>query len=135
MRSRRSNKNKTRGLYRNDLMKWQSVTGEQLIRMGAQSGSFSNKWGRFPPCQRFNLAQSPMPFVANQERTYEIINPGDKHKTWISQTPLEFDKRQRILQVCICGDSEHSRIAIIFRGAGKHVPQDEKMYSIQMSMF
>ena len=53
----------------------------------------------------------------------------------INQTASGLDKRQCTLQVCIRGDTEHSRTGIILRGAGKHVSQDEKMYGIQMWMF
>ena len=127
MRSRQRNKNKPKEAYRNDLMKWHSITRERLIRTGAHSESFSNKWGRFPPSQRFNLDQSPMPFVVDQKKTYEIIKPGEKHhKTWISQPASGLDKRQCTLQICIRGDSEQPRIAIIFRGTGKRVRQDEQ---------
>ena len=52
MCSDQRNKNTTKGVYLNDFMKWHSVIEEQLIRMRTQFQSFSNKRGRFPPCQR-----------------------------------------------------------------------------------
>jgi len=68
-----------------------------------------------------------MPFVVDQQKTYEITKPGDKHsKTWIRQSGSGLDKRQCTLQVCIRGDSEQARIAIIFRGKGKRIREDEQ---------
>ena len=44
--------------------------------------------------QRFNLDQSPMPFVVDHKKTYEIIQPGDKYaKTWNRQPRSGLDKR------------------------------------------
>ena len=68
-----------------------------------------------------------MPFVVDQKRTYEIIEQGQKHsKTWIGQPAAGLDKRQCTLQVCTRGDGKQPRIAIIFRGKGKRIRQDEK---------
>ena len=82
-------------------MKWHSTVQERLVWMGAGSESYEVKWGRFPPSQRFNVDQSPMPFVVDSKKTYEIIKLGDKHqKTWISQPALGLEKRQCTLLVC-----------------------------------
>jgi len=55
MRSRQRNRSKPKEAFREDLMKWHSVTRERLIRAGAGSRSYDSKWGRFLPSQRFNL--------------------------------------------------------------------------------
>ena len=126
MCARQWNRNKPKEAYREDLMKWHSVTRECLIRCGANSDSYDANWGRFLPCQRFNLDQSPMPFVVDSKKTYEIIEPGANHqKTWISQPASGLDKRQCTLQVCARGDGTQPKISIILRGKGKRVHQDE----------
>ena len=108
-------------------MKWHSVTRVRLVRTGANDDSYDNKWGWFLPSQRFNVDQSPMPFVVDCKKTYEIINPDDKyHKTWISQPASGLEKRQCTLQVCTRADGKQPRIAIIFGGKGKRVRPDEE---------
>ena len=63
--------------------------------MSAGSEAYDAKWSCFLPSQRFNVNQSPMPFVFDSRKTYEIIKPGDKHqKTWISQPASRLEKRQ-----------------------------------------
>ena len=105
MRARQRNRNKPKEAYRDDFVKWHSVTRERLVRTGANGDSYDNKWGRFLPSQRFN--QSPMPFVVDCKKTYEIINPDDKyHKTWISQSASGLEKRQCTLQVCTRADGK-----------------------------
>ena len=127
MRARQRNRNTPKEAYRDDLMKWHSVTRERLVRTGANGDSYDNKWGRFLPSQRFNVDQSPMPFVVDCKKTYEIINPDDKYqKTWIGQPASGLEKRQCTLQVCTRADGKQPRIAIIFRGKVKRVRPDEE---------
>ena len=86
MRSRQRNRTKPKEAYRDDLMKWHSVTRERLIRTGSSSENYDPKWGRFKPSERFNVDHTPMPFAIDVKRTYEVIEPGQKHsKTWIKQ--------------------------------------------------
>ena len=86
MRSWQKDRTKPEEAFREDLMKWHSVTREHLIRAGAGSGSYDGTWGRFLPSQRFSLDQSPMPFVVDHKKTYEIMQPGDTYaKPWIRQ--------------------------------------------------
>ena len=127
MRARQRNRRLPKEAYREGLMKWHSVTRERLVRTGAGDDSFDNKWGRFLPNQRFNVDQTPMPFVVDSKKTYEIITPGDMyHKTWISQSSSGLEKRQCTIQVCTRAEGQQPRIAIIFRGKGKRVRPDEK---------
>ena len=79
MSARQRNCSKPKEAFRADLIKWHSTVREQLIWMDAGSEAYDAKWGRFLPSQRFNVDQSPMPFVADSKKTYEIIEPGNKH--------------------------------------------------------
>lgn len=79
MRARQRNKNKSKDAYRDDFMKWPSVTRERLIRTGGNSDSYNPKWKRFLPFQRFNLDQSSMSFVIDSKETYKITEPGDRY--------------------------------------------------------
>ena len=42
--------------------------------MGAGSEAYDAKWGRFLPSQRFNVDQSPMPFVADSKKHMKLLN-------------------------------------------------------------
>ena len=127
MRARQSNRSKPKEAPRADLMKWHSTVRERLLRMAAGSEDYDAKWGRFLPSQRFNVDQSPIPFVADSKKTYEIIKQGDKHqRTWVSQLASGLEKNQCTLQVCTRVDGKQPRIAVIFWGKGKRVRPDEK---------
>jgi len=76
MRCRQRNKKQPKEFYREDLRKWHGITRERLIRTGFNDAD--NKWVRLPN-QRFNVDQSPLPFVINVKRTYEQI---EKENTW-----------------------------------------------------
>ena len=56
------------------------------------------KYGRWMPKQRFNVNQVPLPFVFEQDRTYDFS--GSK-QIWVSQPGSGLDKRQATLQLCI----------------------------------
>ena len=75
MRARQRNQNKPKA-YRDDLMKWHSITRERLVRTGANGDSYDNKWGRFLPSQRLNVDQSPMPFVVDCKKNVRNYKPG-----------------------------------------------------------
>ena len=127
MLARQRNRNKPKEAYQDDLMKWHGVTRERFIRTGGNSDTYDPKWGRFLPSQMFNLDHSPMFFVIDSKKTYEIIEPRDCYqKAWISQPSSGLDKRQCTLQICTSGDGLHPNIAIIFRGTGKRIRPDEK---------
>ena len=116
MRTRQRNRKRSKESFRNDLMKWHATTRERLVRTGATE-NYDEKWGRFKPCQRFNVDQSPLPFAVDTKRTYEIVEPGSRyHKVWIAQPGSGLDKRQCTLQVCFRPNGEQPRIAVIFRG-------------------
>ena len=56
------------------------------------------KYGRRMPKQRVNVDQVPLPFVVEQDRTYELS--GSK-QVWVSQPSSGLDKRQATLQLWI----------------------------------
>lgn len=41
--------------------------------------TFGSKWGRFKPYQRINVCKSPLPFVIDDKRIFEYVEPGAKH--------------------------------------------------------
>ena len=107
MRARQRNRSKPKEAFRADLMKWHSTVRERLVRMGAGSEAHDAKWGHFLSSQRFNVDQSPMPFVTDSIKTYEIIKLRNKHqKTRISQPAPGLEKRQCTLQVCARADDK-----------------------------
>ena len=107
MRARQRNRSKPKEAFRADLMKWHSTVRERLVRMGAGSEAHDAKWGHFLSSQRFNVDQSPMPFVTDSIKTYEIVKPRNKHqKTRISQPAPGLEKSQCTLQVCARADDK-----------------------------
>ena len=125
MRCRQRNKKLPKEAFREDLRKWHAIMRERLLRTGLND-SYDNKWGRFKPNQRFNVDQTPMPFVVNTKRTYEELQKNHEEKIWISQPGSGLDKRQCTVQMLTRADGEQPRIAIIFRGTGKSIREDEK---------
>ena len=126
MRARQCNK-KPKEAKIEDLKKWHYNYHERCIRTGYGT-DFDQKWGYFKPKQRLNVDQSPLPFVIDVKKTYEYIEPGDKyHNTWISQPGSGLDKRQCSLQVMFRPEGKQPPPAIIFRGCGLRISQDEKM--------
>lgn len=74
------------------------------------------KYGRWTPECRYNIDQVPLPFVVEQDKTYDVT--GNK-QVWVSQPSSGLDKRQATLQLCIRGDGDqHVKPAIVFRGKG-----------------
>ena len=90
---------------------------------------YDSKWDRFLPHQLLNVDQSPLPFAFDSKRTYDIVEKGNghHHNTWIAQPAgSDLDKRQCTLQVCMRPEGKQPPIAIIFRGKGKRISDDEK---------
>ena len=104
------------------------------IRMRAkQRNKNKSKTEKIPalqkPHRRLNVDQSPLPYVINSKKTYEYIPPGEgaTHNTWISQPGSGLDKRQCSLQVMFRSEGVQPRLAIIFRGTGARITDDEKL--------
>ena len=69
----------------------------------------------------------PLPFVVDTKRTYKIVEPGRRyHKIWIAHPKSGLNQRQCIHQICFAPNGEHPRIAVIFRGKGKKIVEDER---------
>ena len=129
LRSRQRNRKLSKENFRLPMQQWHATTRERLIRTGC-ADSYNSKWGRYAPEQRFNVDQSPCPFVINTKKTYEMLekkNPNNReHKVWISQPGSGLDKRQCTLQICFRPTGKQPRVAIIFNGKGKRKSEDEK---------
>ena len=108
----------------------------QLIRVG-YNDRYHSKWGRFLPEERWNVDQSPLPFVVNSKRTYETENArGNKdHKVWIAQPGNGLEKRQASLQICIRPDGTPARLAIIFRGQGNITKVEKQAYHKKVDVY
>ena len=126
MRSRQRNKKKAKQEMVDSLKKWHTTLRERCIKTGANE-DYHEKWGHFLPKERLNVDQSPLPFVLDVKKTYEYVEPGNKHhNTWISQPGSGLDKRQCSLQVMFRPEGEQPQISIIFRGKGLRISQEEK---------
>ena len=127
MRRRQRNKRISKKQKEGDLKKWHATFRERCVCSGKDE-TYHQKWGRFKPSERINVDQSPLPFVIDVKRTYEFVEPGSKnHNTWISQPGSGLDKRQCTLQVAFRPEGKQPRLAIIFRGKGKRISEDEKL--------
>ena len=80
------------------------------------------------PEQRLNVDQSHLQFAFESSKTYEIVENGQgrNHNTWIAQPGSGLDKRQCTLQICVRPVGKQPPIAVIFRGKGKRISEDEK---------
>lgn len=75
-----------------------------------------SKYGRWLPHNRYNVDQVPLPFVIDQDKTYEVKG---SEQVWVSQPSSGLDKRQATLQLCIRAQGEQNvKPAIVFRGKG-----------------
>ena len=76
-----------------------------------------------------NVNQSTLLLVVGTAKTYEHSDKSTvqhQHKVWISQPGSGLNTRQCTLQVCCRPTGEQPRLAVIFRGTGKRVSEDEK---------
>ena len=129
MRRKQRSKKKSKATLEPGLQKWHATTREKLIRVNKE-GEYDDKWGRFPPSMRYNVDQTPLPFVINRDRTYHNFEEGESQrhdKVWISQPGSGLDKRQCTLQVCLRASGKQPKLGIIFRGKGKGISADEKL--------
>ena len=82
------------------------------------------KYGRFAADHMFHMDQIPLPFVLDSGRSLNQIG----EPVFIFQPAGSgLDKRQATIQLCIRAEgNEGVRIALIFRGIGKRLRQEEK---------
>lgn len=110
------------------LMKWHSNLREKLIKSGSGKPTYDKKWGHFPQKKKINVDQIPLPFVVQSKRTYKIPMSKEKkqrdHRVWVAQPGSGLDKRQATLQICFSPEGM-VKPALIFRGKGKRISQDE----------
>ena len=91
------------------------------------------KYGRWMPKQRFNVDQVPLPFVVEQDRTYDFS--GSK-QIWVSQPGSGLDKRQATLQLCIRAEGRQTvKPAIVFRGKGNVSTQEREKYDKDIDVY
>ena len=85
------------------------------------------KWGCFTPTECINVDPSPLPLALDVKKTYDYVEPKDKHhNTWISQPGSGLDKRQCSLQVMFLVTGKQPPISIIFRGKGMPISKMKK---------
>ena len=109
-------------------MKWHSSLREGLIKSKIDSPTYNSKWGRFLPSRRLNVDQVPLPFAIDKTKTYDLpVSKSERrdYRTWVSTPGSGLDKRQCTLQICYSPSDTKVRIAIIFRGKGKRISEDE----------
>ena len=91
------------------------------------------KWGRWLPKNRYNVDQVPLPFINDQDKTYEIKGAD---QVWVSQPSSGLDKRQATLQLCIrATGSQTVKPAIVFRGKGKVSPIELSRYNKRVDVY
>lgn len=95
----------------------------KTTRRRDEHAELDGKYGRWLPQNRYNIDQVPLPFVIDQDKTYETKG---SEQVWVSQPSSGLDKRQATLQLCIRAEGEQNvKPAIVFRGKG-NVKADEK---------
>lgn len=81
-----------------------------------KSSTIDSKYGRWMPRNRHNVDQVPLPFVNEQDKTYETLGAT---QVWVSQPSAGLDKRQATLQLCIRATGvQNVKPALVFRGKG-----------------
>ena len=81
------------------------------------------KWGRFLPNARFNADQVPLPFVCEQDQTYEEKGA---RRVWIRQMEEGMTKRFCTLHLCFRPEGPQMKPTIIFRGQGIRLTRLER---------
>ena len=86
---------------------------------------YDTKWGRFKPEPKFNVVQSPCPFVLNNKKTYRVPeeneNQDNGSKVWISVWTRDNALCKCASALCV----PQSKLAFVFRGKG-NVSDDER---------
>ena len=110
------------------MMKWHCTLREGVIKSCSHLPDYEPKWGRFPPNKRVNVDRIPLPFAINLTITYEEEIPKELrkyHKVWVANRGAGLEKRQCSVQLVFSPEDDNSRVAVIFRGAGKRISEDE----------
>eukprot|EP00794_Sanderia_malayensis_P003861 gene3861-4397_t len=83
---------------------WHTILSEGLIKIGSTKPSYDSKWGRFRPCNPFNVDQVQMPFAIDCKTTYEkYFTWGEQrnNQTRVCTLGPQLDRRQCTLRVCL----------------------------------
>ena len=133
---RRTNKKKdaavqgkeTIQMFHRDLRK--AIQSKRRIN---KSTVVDRKYGRWLPQNRYNVDQVPLPFVVDQEKTYDLKGAA---QVWVAQPASGLDKRQATLQLCIRAEgTQNVKPAIIFRGKGNITQQEKDQYDKDVDVF
>ena len=86
------------------------------------------------PRNRYNVDQVPVPFVNEQDKTYETLGAT---QVWVSQPSAGLDKRQATLQLCIRATGvQNDKPALVFTGKGNVSNEEKKSMTKElMSIF
>ena len=94
---------------------------------GRDGGIKDKVWGRWLPGARYNVDQVPLPFIVEQDTTYETTG---STSVWVAQPGSGLD------QLCIRpSDSQPVPPAIIFRGKERVKEEELKSYDPRVHVF
>ena len=100
---------------------------------GRDGGIKDKVWGKWLPGACYGVDQVPLPFIVEQDTTYETTG---STSVWVAQPGSGLDKRQCTLQLCIRpSDSQPVPAAIIFRGKGRVKVEELKSYDPRVHVF
>lgn len=93
-------------------------------------------WGRFPPANRYNMDQVPLPFVVSQEFTFTLKTDNNVHITCPSEA---LRKRQWTMHVVVnagVGEAKAGWVDLISKGKGVRIKKEEvTRYHQDVDMF
>ena len=93
---------------------------------GRDEGIKDKVWGRWSPGARYNFDQVPLPFIVEQDTTYETTG---STSVWVAQPASGLDKSIRP------SDRQPVPPAIIFRGKGRVKEEELKSYYPRVHVF
>jgi len=98
-----------------------------------KSSTIDPKYGRWMPRHRYNVDQVPLPFVNEQDKTYETLGAT---QVWVSQPSAGLDKRQATLQLCIRATGvQNVKPALVFRGKGNVSNEEKEKYDKRVDVY
>ena len=98
-----------------------------------KSSTIDPKYGRWSPRNRYNVDQVPLPFVNEQDKTYEKLG---ETQVWVSQLSAGLDKRQATLQLCIRATGvQNVKPALVFSGKGNVSNKEKEKYDKRVDLY
>lgn len=88
------------------------------------NAKLDGKYRRWLPQNRYNVDQVPLPFVIDQDKTYEMKG---SEQLWISQPSSGLDKRQATLQLCIRAEGQQTSSRVLYFGEKEMLVQKRKL--------